>query len=322
MPDDLPTLLREQSGVVSRRQLTDLGLAPHDVRGLLRRGALALVHPGVYVDHTGPPTWQQRAWAGALHAWSSALCGPSALRAEHGPGRRDQDEEQIHVAVAHGRRVADVRGVRVHRLLHLDEQVRWNLGPPRQRVEDAALDTALAVASRSALDAIGVLTTSVAARSTTPARLREALDRRSRVPQRRWWSGVLDDLAAGTCSVLEHGHLALVERPHGLPRGRRQRQARASTGVVYRDVDYPGGLVVELDGRLFHDSARARDADMERDLDAGLDGVRTVRLSYGQVFDRPCLTAAKLAVLLRRAGWRDRPSTCGTGCPVAEASVG
>lgn len=319
---DLEALLREQSGVVARRQLTDLGFAPHDVRRMLRRTALSLVHPGVYVDHTGPPTWQQRAWAGVLHAWPAALCGPSALRAEHGPGRRHQEEELIHVAVEHGRRVADVAGVRVHRVLHLDDQVRWNLAPPRQRVEDATLDTALTVVARSTIDAIGVLSTSVAARSTTPLRLREALDRRSRVARRRWWCEVLDDLATGTCSVLEHGHLALVERPHALPRGRRQRRARASTGVVYRDVDYPGGLVVELDGRLFHDSTRARDADMERDLDAGLDGLRTVRLSYGQVFDRPCLTAAKLAALLRRAGWHGRPRTCGPGCPAAEASAG
>jgi hypothetical protein len=44
------------------------------------------------------------------------------------------------------------------------------------------------------------------------------------------------------------------------------------------------GLIVELDGRLFHSSARARDHDLERDLDAPtLDRLETIRLGYGQV---------------------------------------
>lgn len=71
------------------------------------------------------------------------------------------------------------------------------------------------------------------------------------------------DLAA------EHAYLTRVERPHGLPRPRRQ--AVPPGQRVLRDVDYEAsGLVVELDGRLFHSSAGARDADLERDLDARL----------------------------------------------------
>jgi len=59
------------------------------------------------------------------------------------------------------------------------------------------------------------------------------------------------------------------------------------------------------------DSARARDDDLERDLDAAVVGVRqTVRLSFGQVYDRPCSTAAKLARVMRRLGWTGEPHTC------------
>jgi hypothetical protein len=50
-----------QAGVISRRQALSAGLEPHDVRRLLRRREWALLHPGVYVDHTGTPSWLQRA---------------------------------------------------------------------------------------------------------------------------------------------------------------------------------------------------------------------------------------------------------------------
>ena len=33
--------------------------------------------------------------------------------------------------------------VRIHRMTHLEERTMWNLGPPRLRYEDAALDVAI-----------------------------------------------------------------------------------------------------------------------------------------------------------------------------------
>ena len=73
-------ILAAQHGVVSRAQALARGLAPHDLRRLVRRRELAVLHPGVYVDHTGEPTWLQQAWAAVLacsvpdgHATGSAL---------------------------------------------------------------------------------------------------------------------------------------------------------------------------------------------------------------------------------------------------------
>ena len=84
--------------------------------------------------------------------------------------------------------------------------------------------------------------------------------------------------------------------------------------VAYRDVEHADGLVVELDGRLFHDSARQRDADMERDLDAALVGKETVRLGWGPVFGRECVTAGKVAALHVSRGWAGTPHSCGGEC--------
>ena len=53
---------------------------------------------------------------------------------------------------------------------------------------------------------------------------------------------------------------------------------------------------------------------MERDLDAAVGGTETIRLSYGQVFEHPCLTAHKIAAVLQRRGRRGRIRPC-EECP-------
>lgn len=307
----LAPLLLDQSGVVSRRQAMEAGLAPHDVARLLRRRELASVHPGVYVDHTGEPTWHQRAWAGVLLHWPAALAGQSALRAAEGPGSRRPDRP-VEVAVAADRNPVRRPGTSVVRMRHLDARVLWHVGPPRLRYEEATLDVA---ASRgSDLDCLGELARAVQGRRTTAQRLLATLRARARVTRSAWMESVLTDVAAGACSVLEHGYLTKVERAHGLRPARRQVRDRPGAGVVYRDVEYAGDLVVELDGRLFHDTAEQRDRDLDRDLEAAVQGKDTIRLSYGQVFDRPCWTARQVAVLLGQHGWQDSPRRCSPRC--------
>lgn len=168
----------------------------------------------------------------------------------------------------------------------------------------------MAAASHDDFLTISTLADAVQARLTLAPRIQEALADRTRIARRDFLNGVLDDIAHGTCSVLEHGYLNRVERPHGLPTA--HRQLRPSTRApVYRDVDYAGfGLTVELDGRLFHDNADARDADLDRDLDAAIDGQVTVRLGWGQVYRRPCRTARKVGLLLQQRGWRGEVLPC------------
>jgi hypothetical protein len=303
-------VLRDQAGVIARRQALEAGLTSHDVRRLLRRRAWVAVHPGVYVDHTGPLTWLQRAWAGVLHAWPAALCGESALRAVEGPGRRE--DSTIRVAIAADRKIVDRPGLRVQRMVHLDERTLWNLGPPRLRYEEAVLDVALEAPSD--LAAVGVVAQACGGRRTTSARLARALAARERSSRRRFLGGVLVDVAEGACSVLEHAFLVNVERAHGLPRGERQHRVTATLGVVYRDVTYEDDLDLELDGRLHHDSVEQRDRDLDRDLDSAVANRLAVRLGYGQVVDRACVTAGRIAMLLRSRGWTGTPKPCGPDC--------
>lgn len=308
-------LLALQSGVIARRQLSARGVPAHELERLLRRRDLVRVHDGVFLDHTGEPTWLQRAWIGVQVAWPAALAADSALRAADGPGKAGRDDSLIHVAVDRNRRIRMPTGFRLHRRAGLHATVMWNASPPRIRVEEALID--VAAAARSDFAAISVLADAIQARRTIPPRIRARLEARSRVPRRDFLTGVLEDLEHGTCSLLEHGYLTRVERPHGLPTA--ARQLRDSTkGPLYRDVAYvPFDQLVELDGRLWHDGAAQRDADMDRDLDAAVDRLNTVRVGWGQVFDRPCATAARIGVLLRARGWLGHTTPCQDCLPLA-----
>jgi hypothetical protein len=236
--DEITALLSLQDGVISRRQALAAGLHPHSIARLLRRREWAQVHPGVYVDHTGRLSWRHRAWAAVLACWPAALDGRSALRAHEGPGRRGTDGDPIAVMVAHTRRVREPEGVRVRRSRRFDEQVRWNLSPPRMAFDDTILEIADTAVHET--DLIAALADACGSRRTTAARLRARLDEIPRLRHRSLLVGILDDVAGGTCSVLEHRYLTHVERAHGLPRGLRQDRVVRSDRPMMRDVVYRG----------------------------------------------------------------------------------
>ncbi|MFW0784419.1 hypothetical protein AAFP35_07825 [Gordonia sp. CPCC 206044] len=298
----LDEILADQDGVIARGQVLALGFTPAFVRRKVRRREWATVHPGVFVDHTGPLTWRQRAWSAVLDAAPAALSHGSA-------DPRSEPTGPIHIVVDRARRVTRRPGVVVHYGTRLDEKVAWHAHPPRVRMEQALLDMAECASSK--VRVVACLADAVQAGKTTADRVLVAAQRRPRLRRRAFIEGVLVDIRDGTCSVLEHGYLTKVERAQGLPSP--QRQASTTVGRRgFRDVDYPGwGLVVELDGRMGHDGAADRDVDMERDLDAAVDADRlTLRLGWGQVFDRACSTADKVGRALTARGWTGTPVRC------------
>ncbi|GAB3303854.1 hypothetical protein EK0264_03390 [Epidermidibacterium keratini] len=315
----LADLFNRQHGVIARRQAMECGADENDVRRLLRRKEWVRVYSGVYVNHTGALTWHQRAWAAVLHCEPAALCRASARRAADGPGRAEYDDgAPIQVAIDPSRTLAQRPGIKIYRLSGLEHRVLWNTSPPRQRPEEAVID--LASNAVRQIDAIAHLADAVAARITTAQRLRAALDDRGRVPRRRLLSQIISDIGEGTCSALEHGYLSRVERPHGLPTAHRQLK-ESLNGPLYRDVSYDDfGVLIELDGHLYHSSTYARDADLERDLDAFTTGRVTARLGWGQVFDRSCSTAWKVGAALNRRGWTGQLTRC-PRCPARPLDV-
>jgi hypothetical protein len=316
LPPGLADVLRAQDGVVNRRQLRALGLTKPQVETLLRRRSLTAIHPGVYVDHTGAPSYAQRCWAAVLYAEPAALAGRHAL-----PDPPTSPGEPIEVAIDWSRRVHTRRGIRVHRMRDLDAHVSWNRSPPRVHLETAAI--VAADRARTDHEAIALLCQLVGSRRTTSARLAVSLAGRPRHARRRLVAALLDDLAAGTHSVLEHGLLDRVLRPHGLPLpSRHQKPVRGRRGSEYRDTFFEElDTHLELDGG-HHDGSVQKDADADRDLQDIAEGLTVPRLRYAQVFGWPCRTARLLGVLFALRGWAGSPRACSPQCEVGSGSPG
>ena len=103
----LARLLRSQDGVISRQQVLDQGGRASDIRRKRRRREWAVVHDGVYVQHTGPITRKQRQWAAVLACAPAFLHRGSALDA-HGFTRDHLPQgghEPVWLAVDAARRV-------------------------------------------------------------------------------------------------------------------------------------------------------------------------------------------------------------------------
>ncbi|MBM7519477.1 type IV toxin-antitoxin system AbiEi family antitoxin domain-containing protein [Nocardioides nitrophenolicus] len=298
-------LRREQDGVVTRAQLLELGATDHDIARMTRRRELRAVEPGVYVDHTGALTRRQREWV-ALFAYApAALSHESAM-----PGG---EPRVVHVCVGPDRTLRPIAGVVVHRSAHLASRVDWRRRPPRTTPHHATLDV---MEDRIRADdvpgAYAALTQACFTREVVPRLLRTALAERARVTRRALVAGMIDDVEQGANSVLERGYLHLVERAHGLPAGRRQRTSHATGRRTDQDVRYEDlGVVIELDGRAYHDGSRARDADARRDLaEAASNDAITLRVTYGLVFGEPCRTTRWVARVLQRRGWSGEPRCC------------
>jgi hypothetical protein len=312
-------LLRAQEGVVSRRQLLALEITDSEIERKLRRREWATVHPGVYVEHTGPLTWLQRAWAAVLFYAPAALAGPSALRAANLRGHGQADVAPLRVCVEAARTVRSRPGILVERLADWESKTQSGLSPPRQRLEHALVSTAATKGREDA--AVALLADAVQQGRTTPGRLVAALEKCPRLRHRRLLLEILRDVDAGAYSVLERHYLLRVERPHGLPTGHRQRRVRQGKSPDYRDVDYVDlGTTVELDGRIGHEEAADRWDDFDRDLLAVVVGELVLRAGWGQVLD-PCRLAMIVGRILIARGWVSTLRGCSEGCPVGDLAT-
>lgn len=308
--EGLDDLLRwRQAGVVSRRQLVELGASELQIARMLRRRDLSAIHPGVYVDHTGAPTREQQRFAATLLHAPAALSGRHAL--PNPPARGP-----IEVAVDARRTVRAVPGVSVRRMQGFAERVDAMALPARIRVEHALID--VLEGARDPMDVFTVAADVIQTRQTTAQRVLEVLSERQRVRARQVITAILTDLAEGRCSFLERSFVHDLQRPHGLPALRPQRPKNVHRRRTLQDmVSEEFAMVVELDGMAFHNDATQRDLDGERDLVALVeDGALTVRLTTGQVLRHGCRTAGYLAVLFRQRGWTGQLRCCPV-CPGA-----
>lgn len=321
--DALMKLAVEQAGVVSRQQVLGHGFTDDWLRHQVAAKRWRRVHTGVYAICTGDLSWEAQCWAALLRCGKgAALTGPTALHLWQPtmPGvaiaARERD---IVVAVDEGRRprLPHDSGIKVWTVAGLDRLVHPVRRPQLVRFEVAVVQSASRATTRD--EAISIIANACQSRLTTPDRLLELLGLMpDNLRFRRFLRDVLEDVATGAYSFLEVRYLRDVERPHGLPTGKRQRRVVVGRRPYFRDVEYLGyAVIAELDGRLGHEDFVSRANDMDRDTDAARVESRTARVGYLQVMSRRCATAQRMVDLLRMGGWSGKPRRCGPDCVVS-----
>lgn len=307
---DLDSLSRRQHGVLSRAQVL-ARVTPETLRWALRSQRWQVLHPGVYVTHSGTVDWLARA-SGALlhHGQGSAL---SLQSAAHLLGIEDRQPALVHVVVPHARRTTTMPGVRSQRRRRITTVTR------RALTVTSAAQTVIDLADHPLTDrddAIAIAARAVQRRKTGIEDLAAELTGRRSHRHRLAVTLALGLVAEGAESGLEVDFVTGVVDAHGLPPMRMAVPDTGPRGRIRRDfVDAERGVVVETDGVLGHDGAFRR-TDNRRDRHTAARGGVTLRTDWVEVHFEPCALAADLAGTLRARGWTGVPRACGPSCPV------
>jgi len=301
VPTELTSLARVQGGAIARAQVHAAGLTDEVVGRLLRTGTWRRLAPGVY--GLGPDTWLQRVWAGLLLGGPDAVAGGlAAARLSHlpldDPAGAEAAPIDVYVGRSHAAPVSDGRW-RFFRADRVGELVPRRTRPARTIVD---------LAEHATADQLAGLVGGAIQRHQVSARaILAELSALKRHRQRHLLMELVAAANQGVTSALEWRYVRDVERAHGLPRAERQAKPLSLYRVdnLYADYD----VIVELDSQAYHRGAAAG-VDLERDRVHASQGYLTLRLTWGDVVDRPCRTASEVGAALAGKGWRGRVVPC------------
>jgi predicted transcriptional regulator of viral defense system len=300
-----PDVLRSaeaQHGVFTVDQARAAGIDRHRELRLVTSGRWESLGRGLLRVVGSPPTWRQQLWLGVLEAPAeSGVSHWSAQQLVGLPGDRRLDE--VHVLTPH-----DLDHRARHSTLH---QTR-SLPPEDLTVVEGIPCTTIArtifdLARTESPKWIGILLDAglhqrgMSVEDMVDTTLR--LAKRGRGGTRTMRVLVAARMRGGyvpTESVLEAEFVALCEA-YSLPEPERQILLGDDEDVIGRvDFFYRPGLVVELDGRAFHDGLVQQGVDAERDARLKALGIDVLRLTWKDVVGEPAKTAAKVRRRLSR----------------------
>ena len=285
-------LAARQHGVVSRKQLFDLGVRAGQVEVRVRRHWLRPLHRGVYL--VGPLELARARPMSAL-----LCCGGSAVLGHQSAGELWQIRQRVDCAPVdvitppgHRRRRP---GVRIHRLaLQPDEITELDaiqVTTPARTLYDLARGIPRRDLEQAVAEAL--------ARRLTDNRAIEAMaERYGHRPSARRLMALLgsDAPPALTRSAAEETLLALI-RSALLP------QPEMNVRVHGYEVDLywrEERLVIEVDGFAFHRSRRSFEADRRRDATLAAAGIRVMRITWRQLeHERDALLVRLTRALMR-----------------------
>ncbi|USQ81858.1 AbiEi antitoxin N-terminal domain-containing protein [Ornithinimicrobium faecis] len=296
-------------GIMTTALARRRGLTLKAIAHRVRTGRWQRVYRGVYLTNSGSLSWETRAAAALASIGLPAVLGGFSALAVYGLEKKGG---RLHILVPN-RRSASCSGARVVRVRAMPNKTYIVKGLRVVSVAHAVID----VADRPGIpmDDVIALCAKVCQQEFTTAEdlIAELSSRRAHL-RRADLRLVLGDIGDGIESLAEHRFLQRVVRAHGLPEFSLQVQKEHGR-VDFVNDDFR--LVVEVDGMLWHAGDRFR-SDRRRDRKTSAEGGLSVRVTWWDVSDDPCDTAADLAKTLRHRGWTGTPRPCSKDCPLKD----
>lgn len=274
-------------GVVTRRQLLDVGITPAEIAHRLRTGALLREHPAVFRVGHRAPSLEARYLAAVLACGNGAVLSGRAAAHLYGLMKGPVPPPDV---TARGRR--RVKGVRTRQARRIDGcDTTTFRGIPVTTVPRTLVDLAAELTSDDLARACHEAGVKY---GTAPRDVEAVLARRPTSPGAGTMRRILTGKEPVTLSELERRFIRLL-RDEGLSLPETNRL------VDGRRVDcrWPEQRVtVELDGYHYHRSRHAWEQDRRREREARARGDDFRRYTYGDVFEAPKLMIAELRALI------------------------
>lgn len=289
LDSEILDLARRQHGHVARRQLLELGVKHGLIRGRLASGAWVTVHTGVYCIGPRRNAPVSRAAAAVLACGADAVLSHASAASLWGFLPRWSFPLEV---TAKDRR--ERPGILTHRCPSLQ---------PRDVTRQHGVPTTSR--ARTTLDLAPRLTEKQLTRLVNDQRrehhlsldaLTDVLDRNPRHPATKLLRPFVDEPRNPTDSGFEDAFRAFV-KTYDLP------VPQTNIWLYGRRVDvfYPeANLIVELDGRDYHDDEDAFRDDRERDSENLKHGLATMRMTTDRLNDTPGYEAERLITIYRR----------------------
>jgi Transcriptional regulator, AbiEi antitoxin len=282
----LGRIARRQHGVVTRKQLLAAGISKEEIRRRIQKGALLVVHRGVYRVGHKAPSIEARYLAAVLACGEGAVLSGQAAGYLWGLLKGTAPPPEVTAPTNR-----KVKGVRTRRARRGETEATTRHGIPITTVPRTLVDLSsmlqLEDLARACHEA-GVL------HNTTPRQVEKVLRKRPNTPGARQLRKVMHGDVHVTLSALERRFLDRLDEaslPHPL--------TNKSADGRRVDCRWPQhNLTVELDSYRYHSSRHAWERDRRREREAHARGDDFRRYTRDDVFEAPEQMLAELRDLL------------------------
>ena len=286
----LGRIARKQHGVVTRKQLLAAGISKEEIRRRIKKGALLVVHRGVYRVGHRAPSIEARYLAAVLACGDGAVLSGQAAGYLWGLVKGTAPPAEVTAPTKR-----KVRGVRTRRARRGKTEATTRHGIPITTVPRTLVDLSSLLQSADlarACHEAGVLY------RTTPRQVEAVLANRPNTPGAKQLRKVMRGDVHVTLSRLERRFLQRLDEA-GLPQPVTNRKA----GEKRVDCRWPQhNLTVELDSYRFHNTRHAWEQDRRREREAHARRDDFRRYTHEDVFEAPARMLNELRGLLHCPG--------------------